>query len=105
LSTLPPQRHARVVADRDLAAIEATLEVGPPGGESDSVTGAGDAVLGHPARAVAWCAAALQAVAGETISAGEIVLPGAMARALPIAPGHVVRATFTELGVVEAKVV
>ena len=93
------------LADLDLAAIEATLEVGRPDGESDSVTGAGDAVLGHPARAVAWCAAALQEVAGETIAAGEIVLPGAMARALPIAPGHVVRATFTELGVVEAKVV
>ena len=92
------------LAELDLAAVEATLEVARPGGESDSVTGAGDAVLGHPARAVAWCAAALHEVAGETIAAGEIVLPGAMARALPLAPGDVVRASFAGLGLVEATV-
>jgi len=62
--------------------------------------GAGSAVLGHPAEAVAWLANALAAF-GVTLKAGHIVLPGAMTRAVDIAPGSRVEANFGDLGLVE----
>lgn len=79
----------------DLAAVELEMTVG-----DERVTGRGDAVLGHPAEAIAWLARALDEYGGERIGAGEIVIPGAMARALPIAAGDVVRAEMAGLGVV-----
>jgi 2-keto-4-pentenoate hydratase len=57
-------------------------------------------VLGHPAEAIAWLARALHEHGGERAEAGEIVIPGAMARALPIAAGDAVRAEMTGLGTV-----
>jgi 2-keto-4-pentenoate hydratase len=91
------------LGDLDLAAVATSLEVSSPNG-SNSVAGTGEAVLGHPALAVAWLAAALDEFAQEAIAAGEIVLPGAMARALPFVAGDTVRATFTELGAVKATI-
>jgi 2-oxopent-4-enoate hydratase len=80
----------------DLQAEEMTLDVG-----AEQVSGRGEAVLGHPARAVAWLARAL-APYGESLQAGEVVLPGAMAKALPVAPGATARARFRRLGEVVA---
>lgn len=102
--------HARFVAPRaaaigawvplgragDLAALELTMRVG------DRVAGGpGAAVLGHPAEAVAWAARAL-AVHGEGIGAGEVVLPGSVAAALPLRAGDVVEATAPGVGAVRA---
>jgi 2-oxo-3-hexenedioate decarboxylase len=60
-------------------------------------TGAGAAVLGHPAFAVAWLANALAEV-GESLRPGQIVMPGALANAHPVAAGDEVRASFDRLG-------
>jgi 2-keto-4-pentenoate hydratase len=83
----------RPLAGLDLAGVELELIAG-----GERVAGRGDAVLGHPAAAVAWLARALAEHGGEAIAAGEIVIPGAMARALPIAAGDAVRARLTGLG-------
>jgi 2-keto-4-pentenoate hydratase len=80
----------------DLAALEARLVV-----DGDHVQGRGQAVLGHPANAVAWLANAL-ADFGESLAAGEVVLSGAMARALPVQKGAAARAYLGPLGAVWA---
>ncbi|HST43363.1 MAG TPA: 2-keto-4-pentenoate hydratase [Conexibacter sp.] len=79
----------------DLAAVEVSLEVAPDG---DANAGTGAAVLGHPAAPIAWLARALHEYGGEGIAAGEIVIPGAVSRALPVAPGQTARAAFAGLG-------
>jgi 2-oxo-3-hexenedioate decarboxylase len=56
-------------------------------------TAAGAAVSGHPAAAVAW----LARVAGG-IPAGSIVLSGGLTAPVPLAPGLVVSADYTNLG-------
>jgi 2-keto-4-pentenoate hydratase len=65
-------------------------------------TGAGAAVLGHPARCVAWLANKLAAF-GEELSAGDVVLPGALHVAIEVRPGDVVRADFARLGSVRVR--
>lgn len=82
----------------DFLAERATMRVG-----DEEVSGTGDAVLGHPAAAVAWLARAL-AEHGERLEAGDVVLPGSMARALPFASSDTVRCGFTTLGTLEVKV-
>ena len=67
-------------------------------------TGAGAAVLGHPANAVAWLANKLAEV-GEFLHAGQFVMPGALSNAHPLAPGDEVRATFDRIGSVVLRVV
>jgi 2-keto-4-pentenoate hydratase len=62
-------------------------------------TGAGGAVLGDPARAVAWLANVLAAT-GETLRAGDVVLPGSCTAAVPVSPGESVRAEFAGIGAV-----
>jgi 2-keto-4-pentenoate hydratase len=84
--------------DLDLVAERATVTVGEA-----SVSGTGDAVLGHPAEGVAWLARTL-ARHGEALEAGELVIPGAMARALPFQAGDVVRASYSTLGAIEVAV-
>ncbi len=59
--------------------------------------GVGAAALGHPAACVAWLANKL-AEFGDGLRAGEIVMPGAVHRAVPVEPGDVVRAEFAGLG-------
>jgi 2-keto-4-pentenoate hydratase len=61
-------------------------------------------VLGHPAEALAWLARAL-APFGEGIGAGEVVIPGAMARAVSVQAGDRVTAVFTDLGEISASFV
>ncbi|MEW5932780.1 MAG: fumarylacetoacetate hydrolase family protein [Bacillota bacterium] len=64
-----------------------------------AATGAGAAVLGHPAAAVAWLANKL-AEFGERLEAGQVVLPGALAAAVPVGPGDVVEVAVQGLGAV-----
>src|SRR6201996_3167445 len=65
-------------------------------------TGAGAAVLGNPARCVAWLANKL-ATFGASLRAGDVVLPGAVHRMIGVAPGDVFRAEFAHLGAVTAR--
>lgn len=77
----------------DLAVVKTVLtRNGEPVG-----TGIGAAVLGHPARAVAWLANKL-AEFGVTLQADQVVLSGSICGAAPFVPGDIFRATFTELG-------
>jgi 2-keto-4-pentenoate hydratase len=76
-----------------------SLALGP-----ECVRGRGDAVLGHPAEAVAWLAGIL-AQSGERLEPGDIVLPGSVARAVPIAAGQAAYATFDRLGEVSVHLV
>jgi 2-oxopent-4-enoate hydratase len=65
-------------------------------------TGAGAAALGNPARCVAWLANKLGAF-GAGLRAGDIVLPGAVHKMVPVAPGDVFRADFAHLGAVTVR--
>jgi 2-oxopent-4-enoate hydratase len=60
-------------------------------------TGAGAAILGNPARCVAWLANKFAAF-GATLRAGDIILPGAVHRMVPVRPGDVFRAEFADVG-------
>ncbi len=62
-------------------------------------SGAGAAVLGNPARCVAWLANKL-AVLGGGLLRGDIVLPGALHRLVPVRRGDFFRAHFAHLGTV-----
>ena len=62
-------------------------------------TGAGGAVLGHPAAAVAWLANALSRF-GVRLEAGHVVMPGSITRAVDVGVGDHVQAEFDGLGVV-----
>jgi 2-keto-4-pentenoate hydratase len=65
-------------------------------------TGAGAAALGNPARCVAWLANKLAGF-GTELRAGDVVLPGAVHRMIPVGPGDVFRAEFAHLGGVTAR--
>ena len=67
-------------------------------------TGAGAAVMNHPANAVAWLANAIGQF-GVTLEAGEIVMPGAISAAVDVAVGDLIRASFGDLGTVSVKFV
>jgi 2-keto-4-pentenoate hydratase len=82
----------------DVVAEHVTVTVGDA-----SVQGSGEAVLGHPAEAVAWLARTL-AQHGERLEAGEWVIPGAVAAALPFAAGDAVTASYSTLGTLEVDV-
>ncbi|WP_298284904.1 2-oxopent-4-enoate hydratase [Acidocella sp.] len=62
-----------------------------------AATGAGAAALGHPANAVAWLANTLGTL-GISLKAGELVLSGALATLIPIAPGDHLSMTIGGLG-------
>ncbi|WHY69643.1 fumarylacetoacetate hydrolase family protein [Neobacillus sp. SuZ13] len=64
-------------------------------------TGAGAAVMGHPARAIAWLANKLYKV-GQSIQSGEVVLSGSLTSAVKIEAGDHFSASFDGLGSVEA---
>jgi 2-oxo-3-hexenedioate decarboxylase len=66
-------------------------------------TGAGAAVLGHPASAVAWLANKLAEV-GDCLEPGDLVMPGAPCEALFVQAGDEVRVTFDRVGSVTARV-
>jgi 2-keto-4-pentenoate hydratase len=65
-------------------------------------SGAGAAVLGHPAEAVAWLANKL-AEYNIGLMAGQLVLPGAMCAAATVTAGETYRAVFTTIGEVSVK--
>jgi 2-keto-4-pentenoate hydratase len=65
-------------------------------------TGAGAAALGNPARCVAWLANKLGSL-GSGLRAGDVVLPGAVHRMVPVTPGDVFRAEFAHLGAVTVR--
>jgi 2-keto-4-pentenoate hydratase len=67
-------------------------------------TGAGAAALGHPANAVAWLGNKL-AEFGVGLKAGDVILPGALCRAIEVKRGDVVRADFAGLGSVSVRFV
>lgn len=69
-----------------------------------AATGAGAAVLGHPAVAVAWLANKLTEF-GVDLKAGEIVLSGSLTAAPPVAAGDCFRAEFDRLGSVAVRFV
>ncbi len=65
-------------------------------------SGVGEAVLGHPAKAVAWLANTL----GERdarLEAGHVVLSGSVTPAVDLAPGDVFTAEFSTIGTVTAR--
>jgi 2-keto-4-pentenoate hydratase len=62
-------------------------------------TGAGAAVLGNPANAVAWLANKLATV-DQILKANELVLPGSLTQAVPVGSGDNVHANFDRLGAV-----
>jgi 2-oxopent-4-enoate hydratase len=64
--------------------------------------GAGAAVLGNPARCVAWLANRLGSL-GSGLRAGDVVLPGALHRMVPVRAGDVFCARFAHLGTVTAQ--
>lgn len=64
-------------------------------------TGAGAAVMGHPARAIAWLANRLYKV-GQSIKPGEVVLSGSLSGAATIVAGDHFSASFDGIGPVEA---
>jgi 2-keto-4-pentenoate hydratase len=65
-------------------------------------TGAGGAVLGHPAVAVAWLANAIGQF-GVSLGAGEIVMPGALCAAADVGAGDLLQANFCGLGSVSVR--
>jgi len=67
-------------------------------------TGAGGAVLGHPAVAVAWLANAV-AKFGVSLGAGEIIMPGALCAAADVGAGDLLQASFAGLGSVSIRFV
>ncbi|GGC06511.1 2-keto-4-pentenoate hydratase [Cellulomonas carbonis] len=81
--------------DVDLPWVSAVLRRGDDVEES----GVAAAVLGHPARGVAWLADKL-AQHGDRLGAGEIVLAGSFTRPVWVHRGDTVRADFRELGTV-----
>ena len=66
--------------------------------------GKGEAVLGHPANAVAWAANKLSEY-GIVLEAGEFVMPGSLCRASDVAPGDTISAVFSNVGTVEVRFV
>jgi 2-keto-4-pentenoate hydratase len=65
-------------------------------------TGAGAAVLGHPAAAVAWLANAVGQF-GVSLEAGEIIMPGALCAAADVKAGDLIQASFDGLGSVSVR--
>ncbi|TQF75110.1 2-keto-4-pentenoate hydratase [Rhodococcus spelaei] len=86
--------------DIDLTAIDAALVIN---GER-AAEGRSDAVLGHPARAVAWLARTVDTF-GVRLRAGDVVLPGSCTKAVDVRPGDHVRAEFSGLGTVSVEFV
>jgi 2-oxopent-4-enoate hydratase len=65
-------------------------------------TGAGAAALGHPANAVAWLANKLSEF-GVSLKAGDVILPGALCRAVDCKRGDTFRADFAGIGSVSVR--
>lgn len=90
----------RPIGELDLAALEGTLE------RDGEVVGSGQgaAVLGNPAAAVAWLANTLAAL-GESLTATEVIIPGALCASVPLTGGSFFRAAIGDLGAVTVRAV
>lgn len=64
-------------------------------------TGAGGAVLGSPLSSLVWLANTV-GEHGVVLEAGQVILPGSVTAAVPVAPGDSFTATFAGLGPVTA---
>jgi 2-keto-4-pentenoate hydratase len=73
-------------------------------GELVSSAPASAVLDGHPADGVAWLANAIGAY-GRTLHVGDVVLSGALMRAVPASKGDVFEARFPELGVASCRFV
>ena len=90
----------RRVDERDLKLVGMVLEK-----NGDIVqSGAGGAVLGHPAVAVAWLANTVGQF-GVSLNAGDIVMPGALCGAVDVAAGDLLQASYDGLGTVSVRFV
>ena len=86
------------VDERDLKLVGMILEK-----NGDIVqTGAGGAVLGHPAVAVAWLANAV-AKFGVSLTPGDIIMPGALSAAVDVVAGDLMQASYDGLGTVSVR--
>jgi 2-keto-4-pentenoate hydratase len=65
-------------------------------------SGAGAAVLGHPAASVAWLVNKLHGF-GTALEPGHVILPGSCTRAVDVHPGDEIVAEFATLGTVTAR--
>lgn len=83
----------RRLADVDLRLAGMVLE---HAGEPISV-GAGAACLGNPLHALAWLARTLARI-GDPLSAGDVVLSGALGPMVPVTPGAAYEARISGLG-------
>jgi 2-keto-4-pentenoate hydratase len=90
-------RTTAKIDDLDLAAVKMTVTRN--GEFLDSA--AGSAVMGHPAHAVAWLANTLGSY-GISLNAGEVILSGALSKAIPIEDGDTFTAEFEHIGAVKA---
>ena len=66
-------------------------------------TGTGAAVMGHPARPIAWMANKLIEM-GQSIQAGDVVLSGALGEAMMLEAGDVISLSFDGIGSVGVSV-
>lgn len=64
-------------------------------------TGAGGAVLGSPLNSLAWLANVIGEF-GDSLHAGQVILPGSITASVPFEPGDVITATMAGLGSVTA---
>ena len=85
-------------ADVDLRWVGAMLS---RNGEIED-SGVSGAVLGHPARGVAWLASKLGAH-GDRLEAGEIILAGSFTKPMWVERGDVVSCDYRDLGVVTCR--
>lgn len=84
----------------DFTAIVATLRVDG----AVAAEGGADAVLGHPANAVAWLVNVLHD-RGVVLEPGQVVMPGSCTKAVDVEAGTSVDAEFTGLGSVSVEFV
>lgn len=90
-------RTTTKIDDLDLAAVKMTVTRN--GEYLDSADGS--AVMGHPAQAVAWLANVLGTY-GIFLHSGEVILSGALSKAIPIEDGDTFTAEFEHIGAVTA---
>jgi 2-keto-4-pentenoate hydratase len=67
-----------------------------------AATGTGSAVLGNPLNSVIWLARKLPEY-GRRVEAGELIMSGSLTRQFPMQPGNLIRARFSGIGAVEAR--
>ncbi|MBV8087934.1 MAG: fumarylacetoacetate hydrolase family protein [Chloroflexi bacterium] len=93
--------NARSPKSLDLRLLGMLLEIN---GEIQA-TGAGAAVLGHPADAIAWLVNKMADMGAGGLAEGDLVMAGGLVEAFPIEPGDHLRAEFAHLGPVALRCV